>query len=273
MECRVATLCDYQSSEGPGEWNSGILNIDLVSWDQFHDVIANLLEHGDFIWRGQRDDWELRSKFDRVVKEKEDRAARLEEHKQIFERAIRGRRGQNPPQLDDDEIWALGQHYGLATPLLDWTESPFVATYFAFREKPNGFTQETTSSRYIYGLSKDLGRWGPSNSPDTEPYDHFIEFVEPLSDENPRLLNQRGLFTNPFFESVDIRRIVQNCYAKDQNAEKKRIIFVEISIPESERIKCLRNLNSMNINHATLFPDLTGAAEYCNVKLEIDDYS
>jgi len=28
----------------------------------------------------------------------------------------------------------------------------------------------------------------------------------------------------------------------------------------------------MNINHATLFPDLTGAAEYCAMKLKINDY-
>ena len=51
----------------------------------------------------------------------------------------------------------------------------------------------------------------------------------------------------------------------------KRIIFVKIQILERERAICLRNLNSMNINPATLFPDLIGAAKYCNLKLEIDN--
>jgi len=270
MEYRVATFCDYQSSRGPGEWDSGILNIVLDTWDHFHDVIAKLLEHGDFIWRGQRDDWQLKSKFDRVVKD--NRTAKLEEHKQSFKRAIRGRRGHNPRQLEDDEIWSLGQHYGLATPLLDWTESPFVAAYFAFREK-SVVSKEDKSSRFIYGLSKDIRRWGPSKSPESKLLDRFIKFVDPLSDENPRLLNQRGLFTNPMSEKVDIEEIVKKCYAKDKEREINRIIFVKFKIPETERINCLLNLNTMNINHATLFPDLVGASEYCNVKLEIEDYS
>jgi hypothetical protein len=97
--------------------------------------------------------------------------------------------------------------------------------------------------------------------------------VEPLSDENPRLLHQRGLFTIPISGEIDITEIVKKCYSKDTKKGKARIIFVSIKVPQSEREKSLCNLNSMNINHATLFPDLIGAADYCNVKLEIENYS
>lgn len=270
---RVTDYRRYKDLGGIGDWDSGILEIKLDSWDKFHDVTAKLLDAGDFIWRGQRCDWPLRSKFDRIVKS--NRETRLKEHEIAFTRAIKGRRGNNPPQLEETvDIWSLGQHFGLATPLIDWTESPFVAAYFAFRGKEA--TNEhciDLSYRFIYGLSKDISRWGPSKSAEKKPYDRYIKFVEPLSDENPRLLNQRGLFTISMPKEVDIEKRVQRCYAADPGKGKNRIVFVRIKIPGAEREKCLRNLNRMNINHATLFPDLIGAADYCNLKLEIKNYS
>ena len=186
-------------------------------------------------------------------------------------RAIKGRRGSNPVRLESaDEIWALGQHHGLATPLLDWTESPFVAAYFAFREKD--VSNEPSDARFIYALSRDIWRWGPADSLEGKPYDRFIRFVNPLSDENPRLLNQKGLFTLPMSDEISIEHIVPFCYATDSENTQRRIIFVRIKIHNFDRENCLRNLNRMNINHATLFPDLTGAGDYCNVKLEIENY-
>lgn len=290
MNYRVAEYSEYKELRGKDDWDSGILKVHLSSWNDFHDVTARLLDLGDFIWRGQKIDWPLISRFDRLVKS--DRKAKLRNHREAFVRSIQGRRGNNPPKLDKPkEIWSLGQHHGLATPLLDWTESPFVAAYFAFEKKSvnilmnatiagriiNGENKETVlkdaPKRFIYGLSEDIVRWGPSRSKGVKPYDHFIKFVRPDSDENPRLLSQRGLYTEPLSSDIEIDKIVGLCYAEDEKKGFSRIIFVKIDIPEVERENCLRNLNRMNINHTTLFPDLTGAAEYCNLKLEIKNYS
>ena len=290
MTYRVAEYSEYKVLGGKGDWSSGILKVYLSSWNEFHDVTAKLLDRGDFIWRGQEHDWPLISRFDRVVKS--DREVMLRDHREAFVRAIQGRRGNNPPKLDKpEEIWSLGRHYGLATPLLDWTESPFVAAYFAFQQKSfNILTEEALLSRvlsgenresilkdapmrFIYGLSEDIERWGPAPTKVVKHLPRFIKFVRPDSDENSRLLSQRGLYTKPLSADIEIEETVKRCYAKDKKKGLSRIIFVKLQIPDIERETCLRNLNRMNINHATLFPDLIGAAEYCNVKLEIRNYS
>ena len=50
-----------------------------------------------------------------------------------FKRACRGLVGTD--HMTTDEFWALGRHFGLLTPLLDWTRSPYVAAFFAFAER------------------------------------------------------------------------------------------------------------------------------------------
>lgn len=48
--------------------------------------------------------------------------------------------------------------------------------------------------------------------------------------------------------------------------------LIKISIPNRDRNECLQTLHRMNINHLSLFPDLSGSAYHCNRLLEIDDY-
>lgn len=249
------------------EFADGIAVVELSSWKWFGDYIQKtMLNRRNFCFRGQRKAvWPLESTLDREIRrlgigDSFDEVAYLKE----FMFATRGRRGPNPKELDEDEWWAVGQHQGLATPLLDWTESPFVALFFAFA-KPRDQVGDrravwAISIAAIADKSKELAAANPPVA--------GIRFIMPQTDENPRLVSQRGLFTRGPTGTTH-----EDWIRKHFSGFRKQVL-IKIVIPEraSDRHDCLKFLNRMNINYLTLFPDLYGSCKYCTMSLEIPNY-
>jgi hypothetical protein len=161
---------------------------------------------------------------------------------------------------NDDEIWALGQHYGLKTPLLDWSFSPYVALFFAFQEPDPEDEKPKNYSRAIFVLNKTK----------LEELDSEL-FIEPKGNEHSRLISQDALFTkSPYGEETLETRILtllaENDVDVDNPDELSRFIC-KIHIPietELERLKCFQALRRMNVHYGSLFPDLIGSSELCN---------
>lgn len=268
------------------------------SWAEFSDLIeTHFLDWSEFIYRGQRSvDWPLVSKFDREMQRSRDlldttdpyvgladgdlalvtqavgsrdkpklpdRDTLLREHLAAFKLAAIGRRGPVPKELSADEWWALGQHFGMATPLLDWTRSAYVACFFALED-----TQPPPSPyRAVWAFSHPAHLEILSNK--TDNYDRnvgefpAIELIEAPVDENSRLVSQSGLFTRtPGGEDV-ASFIEQHVPLAGFHP-----LLYRIEIPDSQRDLFLRHLELMNIHAGTLFPDLLGAAALTNRRLE-----
>ena len=101
----------------------------LISWEYFSDYIyQNFSDTREYIFRGQRrEDWDLTPTLYRTLLGKwssDSYASVTNAHFDRFKLAIRGRIKMSFLGLEpeEDEIWALGQHQGLQTPLLDWTK-------------------------------------------------------------------------------------------------------------------------------------------------------
>lgn len=137
-------------------FKDGIRVITTPSWQDFRQRAIELKSKRGFVWRGQTQDWPLLSSFDRKVatNNAQDRINKLKAHLEDFRKKM----DKKYPKLlpgNDLDVWALAQHYGLKTPFLDWTSSPYIAAYFAFIEPdPN----PNTNYRYVYALDRTIER-------------------------------------------------------------------------------------------------------------------
>lgn len=256
-----------------GELKNGAMDVVCSSWLGFTDFLnSHLFEFNGYVYRGHSSvDWELLPLLDRIIEsddswvDPEDDHIR-DAHLSRFKYSIRGRRGQNPPKLSsEDDWWALGQHYGLATPLLDWTHSPYVAAFFAFEGASN------VESEYcvIYALLSGAVLEKSDELFDQNRPDEVLRFINPLSDDNSRLISQQGLFTR----CLDGECVEDWVCAHFQDREDDLgAVLLRMLIPSSEYEVALKNLNRMNINHLSLFPDLSGSSQHANTVLRVKGY-
>ena len=168
-----------------------------------------------------------------------------------FWRAARQRTSpENLPRERSDRVdwWALMQHHGCPTRLLDWTRSPYVALYFAVNQwfNSDGAVWAFPSSWLKDGVAASLDiDWKD------ERYDHFethaINVFEP--NQPPlRSIIQQGVFT------------VCTCILDEHGGVIKTFgtSLHKLVIPAAFKTECLSRLRVMNLSAATLFPDLDG---------------
>ena len=222
----------------------------------------------EFIFRGQqRYDWDLIPSLARNTKNGVCSHKQIKDCLESFRRSSRGRKDLDPSLDDDLEMWALGQHHGLKTPLLDWTLSPYVALFFAFEHADD---TANNPSRVIYALNKSKVEHRVQELlKEGHREEEVVHIFQPIGDSNRRLLSQAGLFLAvPPNQSITGWLLTELGDAGDDQNSMAEVIM-KVHIANAGREECLRAMHRMNIHHASLFPDLIGSSSYSNFELEV----
>lgn len=244
---------------------NGFLHSILSSFHDFRNFANYFSDDFGFVFRGHaQSDWKLETSLDRLIRRinpvQIDLETTYDFQLGLFVKSIRGRTGVAKDVISNkDELWALGQHYGLATPLLDWTSSLYVSLFFAFADP----TTPPSGYRSVWALHRKGVIDAMTTYNEGRKYNQQFSFIDPLTDHNTRLVSQAGAFTRQPL-NFDIQNWVQSQF----KGAKEAYLF-KVDVPDTERLLILRHLRQMNIHSGTLFPDLVGASLDCNETLEI----
>lgn len=195
-------------------------------------IYKNQEDNDSNVYRGQKNaEWELLPSIHR--KRKESNNLSLKNHEMKLYENIRKQNLAEFQKQDQfiNEIIKM-QHYGIPTPLLDWTTNPLIALFFATASGNDGkiFIVDLTKQKVVNFDETDYKKYSKFlqsiyEKENTEDFENDLEesciFIKSIN-ENNRIKAQRGLF------SLDINtylRLMRLSYVLVYNSYSKYIFF------------------------------------------------
>lgn len=248
--------------------------VQVKSWRDFSLVINSKIGEinaNDFIFRGQSNSAHmLTASFDRRHPDLSPYRRTLAVHRiaaLFLDLADRGEMRLKIKREEKDKTAMIGQHHGLATRMLDWSESRYVAAFFAY----SGLT-----ARYASSLEAE----GANDHSEVSVYaldiqseiisDDSLRIVKANGAKNERVRRQRGLFTVNQTDWLSIEDYVGH-YCEKFALELSRTPLYRFDLPVQEARVALRDLQEMRISHDELFPGLDGVAREAMLREWLND--
>jgi hypothetical protein len=257
-----------------------------VTWDQFKTEAAQIRQAAfslsPILFRGQSDaNWDLettleRSGHDEYVANYYRLMLRIKTEVEI----VTGTKWDHEPSVTEIEnlsrdydgfslalanlphyaYMAYLRHHGFPCPLLDWSRSPYVAAYFAFRADIDSarnvaiyaYTDRTTSFKTSSSENSQIHRLGPYVAAHKRHFSQQSEYtvcVQYLGDQWSFMSHSSVFNSNPEGDSQDVL--------------KKFVLSAK------ERPKVLEELNDYNLNAYSLFGSVEGLMESLSNREEI----
>jgi hypothetical protein len=251
----------------------------LRTWDRFeatlsqinrdHGVHRRILENGEvferpvrLLFRGQADArWELKTTLER----RSNRVFDVVGYVELVSRAVpeletfTGARWDVPPfpkleseineksdygrvHLPSYDFLVYLRHHGYPSPLLDWTESPYIAAYFAYLG-----AIKRNPAVYCYVERPELVKGGVGGQP-------AISVQGPFVRSDKRHFAQKSWYTvaTRWHASSNGHEFCSHelVFARD---DKRQDLLIKMVLPAQDRSKAMRKLSEYNINHFMLF--------------------
>lgn len=151
----------------------------------------------------------------------------------------------------DSDLLSLGQHFGLPTRLLDWTENSLMALWFATEK----IVEEEVGVVWLFYPDENdivnVKELDPFLIPSTKVFcpNHISE----------RITAQSGWFTCHKLNS-------NNNFLRLENQKKYKDKLYRLLIPQEIFGNIKIQLNQMGVNSNTVFPDLNGLCKHLEWK-------
>lgn len=208
-------------------------------------------------------DWTLEAKLFRLIGKNQSPIKARDELRESFNNILGNRPFKLQEEPSEDHKFAIMQHYGTSTQLLDWTESADIALFFAFNPVPVSADEEYVvvyiadigkTHFAVYSADKDIDAsetkpCQTKESLDSEVHNLFSNywiFIRQPQFWDIRLSAQMGLFAwQGTKEPLDK-------FLSDSNAPS--LSLLKCMIPVKDRKEVMKYLKEQGITSETIFP-------------------